>query len=136
MRDQFTALRRGLLPCSLVSTPHTFSTPFSAYLSQLTLLHRYGCTDANPCSVDDDLKAFKTQMTNAISTCNGKPIWITEFQKIGSMDDQQSFVTQAIDWLEQPAQAKIERYSYFMVTDGILTNGGSLSNVGTAYAST
>ena len=29
----------------------------------------------------------------------------------------------------------IERYSYFMVQDGILTNGDSLSSVGTAYAS-
>ena len=74
-------------------------------------------------------------MTNAISTCNGKPVWITEFQKIGSQDEQTQFVKKAIDWLEQPAQAKIERYSYFMVQDGILTSGNSLSSTGTAYAS-
>ena len=74
-------------------------------------------------------------MTDAVSTCNGKPVWITEFQKLGSLDEQTQFVKQAIEWLEQPAQSKIERYSYFMVQDGILTSGNSLSSVGTAYAS-
>ena len=85
--------------------------------------------------MDDDLKAFQTQMTAAVAACNGMPVWITEFQKLGSMEDQQSFVTKAIEWLEKPEQSKIERYSYFMVADGSLTTGKSLSNVGTAYAS-
>lgn len=83
--------------------------------------------------MEADLTAFQTQMTDAVAACNGKPVWITEFQKLGSMDEQQSFVTKAIEWLEKPEQSKIERYSYFMVADGSLTSGASLSIVGTAY---
>lgn len=74
-------------------------------------------------------------MTSAVSTARGKDVWITEFQHFGSESEQQSFITQALTWLDDPAQGKIARYAYFMVLDGILTSGGSLNGAGKAYAS-
>ena len=44
-------------------------------------------------------------------------------------------MNQAVAWLEKPEQSAVERYSYYMVQDGILTDGGQLNNVGKAYAS-
>lgn len=85
--------------------------------------------------MDGDLSAFKDQMTKAVSTANGLPVWITEFQHLGSEKDQQTFLSKAMTWLEDPAQAGIARYAYFMVLDGIMTNGGQLNSVGNAYAS-
>jgi len=73
-------------------------------------------------------------MTSAISTAKGKDVWITEFQHFGSETDQQSFIKQALTWLDDPAQSKIAKYAYFMVLDGILTSGGSLNSAGQAFA--
>lgn len=74
-------------------------------------------------------------MSDAITAANGLDVWITEFQHFGSEQDQQSFISQALIWLDDPAQGKIKKYAYFMVLDGILTTGGSLNSAGTAYAS-
>ena len=74
-------------------------------------------------------------MSSAITTANGLDVWITEFQHFGSEQDQQSFISQALTWLDDPAQSKIVKYAYFMVIDGILTSGGSLNSAGTTYAS-
>jgi len=74
-------------------------------------------------------------MTSAISTAGGKDVWITEFQHFGSVSEQQSFIAQALTWLDDPAQSKIVKYAYFMVLDGILTSGGSLNSAGQAFAS-
>lgn len=74
-------------------------------------------------------------MTQALTTANGMDVWITEFQHFGSEQDQQSFISKALEWLDDPAQSKIAKYAYFMALDGILTTGGSLNTAGTAYAS-
>ena len=66
---------------------------------------------------------------------NSLPLWITEFQHIGSESDQKSFLSQALTWLDDPAQSGVAKYAYFMVIDGYLTTGGSLNSVGTEYAS-
>lgn len=82
-----------------------------------------------------DLSSFQSHMTSAISTAQGKDVWLTEFQHFGSESDQQSFISQALTWLDGPAQSKIVKYAYFMVVDGILTSGGSLNSAGKAFAS-
>lgn len=67
-----------------------------------------------------------------MAACNGKPIWLTEFQKIGSEAEQKEFLAKAVPFLE--SQAGVERYSYFMVKDGMMTTGGQLNGVGRAFA--
>ena len=94
-------------------------------------VHWYGCT--NGCSTDDDVKLFKDQMGDAMDAAvvNGEkvPIWITEFQCLG---DAQAFLKEVLPWMD--SQGQIQRYSYFMVQDGILTRGNSVSELGTEYA--
>ncbi|MCJ1450144.1 hypothetical protein MMC28_000473 [Mycoblastus sanguinarius] len=97
-------------------------------------VHWYGCT--NSCSTSDDVALFQKQMTDAmnaaISPVDGSklPVWIPEFQCFG---DQEAFLQQVLPWLD--GQSQIERYAYFMVTDGILTQGNSVSTLGQKYAS-
>ena len=70
-------------------------------------------------------------MSDAIDACNGMPIWLTEFQKIGDEAQQKEFIELAIPFLE--GESKIERYSYFMVKDGMMTTGGQLNEAGKAF---
>lgn len=96
-------------------------------------VHWYGCPTG--CAVADDLAAFKQHISDALKVANGLPLWITEFQHAGSESDQLSFLSQALSWLDEPAQSGVAKYAYFMVIDGYLTTGGSLNSVGNAYAS-
>lgn len=94
-------------------------------------VHWYGCD--NNCPVAQDVQMFKDQMTQAIGAARGKPVWIPEFGRLGSLDDQQAFLEQVLPWLDDAAQAQIERYAYFMVADGYLTTGGALNQLGQTY---
>ena len=96
-------------------------------------VHWYGCD--NGCPVDTDVQLFKDQMTAAMKAAGDKPLWIPEFGRLGSIADQQAFLDQVLPWLDDPAQAQIERYAYFMVYDGFLTTGGQLNELGKQYAS-
>lgn len=96
-------------------------------------VHWYGCD--NGCPVDQDVKMFIDQMTQAMEAAKGKPVWIPEFGRIGSIEEQQAFLEKVLPWLDDPAQAQIERYSYFMVWDGFLTTGGALNPLGVTYVS-
>ncbi|KAL9125206.1 MAG: hypothetical protein Q9217_005554 [Psora testacea] len=95
-------------------------------------VHWYGCT--NGCSTSDDVALFKKQMIDAMNTAvvNGQkvPVWIPEFQCHG---DAQGFLKEVLPWLD--GQGQIERYSYFMVRDGILAQGNGVSALGVKYAS-
>lgn len=96
-------------------------------------VHWYGCTDN--CAVAQDVQLFKTQIQQAMAAAviSGRkvPIWITEFQRLGN--DQAGFLKQVLPWLD--AQPQIARYSYFMVTDGILMQNSQISDLGLVYAS-
>ena len=96
-------------------------------------VHWYGCD--NNCPVDQDVQMFKDQMTQAMSAARGRPVWIPEFGRLGSLQDQQAFLTEVLPWLDDAAQAQIERYAYFMVYDGYLTTGGALNPLGQLYVS-
>lgn len=91
-------------------------------------VHWYGCPSG--CPVADDVAAFKTNIEAALQAARGKPVWITEFQKIG---DAREFLNDVLPWLD--AQGQIARYAYFMVADGILTSNGGLSELGKVYSS-
>ena len=64
--------------------------------------------------------------------------WITEFSAL-PFDNAQlnaDFMKIVLPWLDSdPAAAKVARYSYFMVSNGLLVNGASLTASGQAYIS-
>jgi len=77
-----------------------------------------------------------TYMDTASEACGGKPIWLTEFQAPGSTTaEQNTFLETVIPQLD--ASSKVERYAYFMVSDGSgnLISGTSLSTLGQTFAS-
>ncbi|KAK1988310.1 glycosyl hydrolase catalytic core-domain-containing protein [Colletotrichum cereale] len=65
--------------------------------------------------------------------CGGKPVWLTEFAPFGSSDQISSFVQTNIPKLD--SLDFLDRYSYFMASDGVLNSGSGLSALGKAYAS-
>lgn len=78
---------------------------------------------------------FKKHVQDVIdlAAANGVgKVWLTEFGATGSDSDVASFIQQATSFLDStPA---VDGYAYFMVQNGILVNGNSLSSLGTAYA--
>jgi len=64
--------------------------------------------------------------------CNGKPVWLTEFAPFGSSDQISSFVQTNLPKLD--SLSYLQRYSYFMASDGVLNSGSGLSALGQTYA--
>ena len=93
------------------------------------VVHWYGCTDG--CSVDTDVVAFKDFVTKAegVAAAKERKIWITEFATHNS--DQAGFIGKVLPWLD--AEGGVERYAYFMVKEGSLTQGNGLSAAGDRY---
>lgn len=80
----------------------------------------------------NNVEYFKNHITSAY-TKTGKPVWLTEFGTIDGSDAQKAdFLRKVLPWLD--AQDWIERYAYFMVSDGMMVNGGAMSAQGSAYA--
>ena len=79
------------------------------------------------------VEAFATQVSAA-----GGPgkFWITEFAALPIDDAQMNadFLAIVLPWLDNEA-GMVERYSFFMASDGDLLSGGSLSASGQAYTS-
>lgn len=94
-------------------------------------VHWYGCGDG--CGVDQDVALFKKQIEDAILVAAGKPLWIPEFQRLGDLAGQTSFLKIVLPWLD--AKPEIERYAYFMVKDGFLLTNGKLNEVALTYVS-
>lgn len=79
---------------------------------------------------------FKKHVQDVIDLAakNGvSKVWLTEFGATGSDSEVAAFLGEALPWLE--SQVAVERYAYFMCSDGILVKGNSLSTIGQAYAS-
>lgn len=94
-------------------------------------IHWYGCGDG--CSVDQDVTLFKQQVQDAITVANGRPVWIPEFQRLGSLDSQKEFLLIVLPWLDN--KPEIARYAYFMVANDHLLTDGQLNQVAMAYVS-
>ncbi|KAL2016349.1 hypothetical protein VTK56DRAFT_3835 [Thermocarpiscus australiensis] len=81
-----------------------------------------------------DTNAFLAHLLNVRDEFQ-KPVWITEFAFSGSDDEINSQLTTVIDQIEGNSTFSfVERYSYFMVEDGILLKGNSLSTYGNTFA--
>ncbi|RKF76916.1 Alkali-sensitive linkage protein 1 [Golovinomyces cichoracearum] len=80
-------------------------------------------------SADD----FKNYVAKAHIVGGGRPVWITEFEGPGDAQQQQKFLKEVLPWLDN--QDYVERYAYFMASDGnLISSGTSPSAVGQAYA--
>ncbi len=77
---------------------------------------------------DGSASDFKGYVEKACSTGGYKPVWITEFQASGSIDEQNTFLEEVIPWLD--SQNYVERYAYFMASEGRLISGSTLSALG------
>ena len=93
-------------------------------------VHWYGC--GGGCDVQNDISAFKTDIGSAITAAGGKPVWVTEFGT--NSGDPTTFMNEVLPWLDN--EPGVERYAYFMVEDGVLTSGDSLSSLGSLYGTT
>lgn len=79
-----------------------------------------------------DVAAFKAYMAKAYTAGGNRPLWITEFEVPGSDDEKAAFLNEVMAWMDETSY--IERYAYFMVSDGSLVSGTSLSKLGGTYA--
>lgn len=77
------------------------------------------------------IQYFKDHVTEA-HTRTGKNVWVTEFSATGSDAQIQSFLEEVLPWMD--AQDWIERYGYFMASDGLLVSGTGPSTYGLTYA--
>ncbi|OCK85176.1 glycoside hydrolase family 128 protein [Lepidopterella palustris CBS 459.81] len=78
-----------------------------------------------------NIQYFKDHITEA-HTRTGKPVWVTEFGASGSDAEISAFLEDVLPWMD--SQGFVERYSYFMVSNGLLVSGGSPSSYGNTYA--
>lgn len=79
-----------------------------------------------------DVENFKDHITQAYAAGGHRPVWITEFRASGDTVKQQAFLEAVIPWLD--AQNFVERYAYFMVSDGSLISGDNVSALGRTFA--
>jgi hypothetical protein len=76
---------------------------------------------------------FKSHVEQAYTAGGNRPVWITEFAATGTEDEQNTFLEVVIPWLD--AQPYVERYAYFMCSQGILISGNGRSTLGTTFMS-
>ncbi|RAO70944.1 uncharacterized protein BHQ10_006956 [Talaromyces amestolkiae] len=85
----------------------------------------------NDASLESDLENW----VNSICSLTGRQVWLTEFQALGSIDEQSTFLRSAIPFLDD--NDCVYRYAYFGTADNsevLLENGGpSLSPLGVQY---
>jgi hypothetical protein len=81
-----------------------------------------------------DTTTFLTHLRNVHAAFN-LPVWITEFAFNGSDDQINTQLETVIGQIEtNPTYSFVDRYSYFMVSDGVLVSGNSISTYGNTFA--
>ena len=81
-----------------------------------------------------DTTTFLTHLRN-VHTAFNLPVWITEFAFSGSDDQINTQLETVISQIEtNSAYSFVDRYSYFMVSDGNLVQGNSISSYGNTFA--
>jgi hypothetical protein len=75
-----------------------------------------------------NVEYFKSHIQDA-HTQSGKPVYLTEF---GTTDgNDQAFLAAVLPWLD--SQDYVQKYAYFMASDGKLISGSGLSAAGNTY---
>ncbi|KAL2264041.1 hypothetical protein VTK26DRAFT_3079 [Humicola hyalothermophila] len=81
-----------------------------------------------------DTKTFLAHVLNVYNTFR-MPVWITEFAFNGAEDEINSQLATVIEQIEHNSTfAFVERYSYFMVEEGFMVKGNSMSSYGNTFA--
>jgi Glycosyl hydrolase catalytic core len=78
---------------------------------------------------------FKNYVQDVITMAkkNGvNKVWLTEFAADGSDEQVAKFLSEVLPWMD--GNDAVERYAYFMCSDGKLVSGSGMSAVGKAYA--
>lgn len=104
-----------------------FMSACSSCTVDFIAIHWYG--DAN----DFGIEALKQFIKDTQEMADGRPIWITEFQPKGSIEQQAAFMDEILPYLDDQSNG-VERYAYFQV-DNILASGSALSELGSKYLS-
>lgn len=102
--------------------------------------------DCSSCNIDfiaahwydqaTNIDYFKSYITQICVIANGLPVWLTEFQGYGTIDEQSTFLEKAIPFLDE--ESCVKRYAYFGTANGgntaFLENGGpGLSPIGVQF---
>lgn len=117
------AVTNGASPMGLAYLKN-FITACSGCTIDFVAIHWY-----NGGNADD----FKNYVAKAHAVGGGRPVWITEFEASGDAGQQQAFLNDVLPWLDN--QDYVERYAYFMASDGnLISSGTTLSQVGQAFA--
>ncbi|KAI4147831.1 MAG: hypothetical protein L6R39_003001 [Caloplaca ligustica] len=88
-------------------------------------IHWYGLAS------DEGVQNLKDHIGKATDIAEGRPIWLTEFQPLGSDEQQAEFLNKILPWLDDKSNG-VERYALFKVD--VMVNGNSLTQAGAAYA--
>jgi hypothetical protein len=83
----------------------------------------------------DNVAYFKNYVQDVIdfAKANGvNKVWLTEFAAAGSDEQVAKFLGEVLPWMD--GNDAIERYAYFMCSEGELVSGKAMSAVGKAYA--
>ncbi|KAI1382558.1 glycoside hydrolase family 128 protein [Hypoxylon trugodes] len=79
---------------------------------------------------------FLTYLTDVRTACGGRPVWVTEFKAMDSINQEEEFMKYALRELDtNPAYRFVERYAYFYFHEGFLTGGDRLNSFGQLYVS-
>lgn len=80
-------------------------------------------------STGNDVSVFKEQIGAASKY--GKPVFVGEFAGIGSAQEISDFLVEVMPWMD--GNSDIVGYAYFMVANGLLVDGNSVSSYGETY---
>jgi hypothetical protein len=79
----------------------------------------------------DDFLSHLERVHDAVNM----PIWVTEFAPVGNEVDYNQFLAKVVHELDtNPKYSFVERYSYFMVSDGSLVSGTQPNKLGNTFA--
>ena len=100
------------------------------------VVHWYGDPKKSGTDQAADLKWYVEQVKKDMMAIWGRvlPIWLTEFaaRPAESQSVNVDFLKIALPYLD--GEPGVERYSFFMVSEGILVSQGGLTGSGKAYA--
>ena len=100
-------------------------------------LHWYGWNGGTAAQQATVFKQYVTDFATQVQAAGGPgKFWITEFAALPISDAQinADFLAIVLPWLDNEA-GMVDRYSFFMASNGDLLSGGGLSASGQAYTS-
>lgn len=80
-------------------------------------------------------KDFLSHLLRVKNVVGDLPVWVTEFSPVANQIDYNQFLADAMHNIDTNSTFSfVERYSYFMVAEGMLTSGKQPSRLGNTFA--